>query len=131
MLFGSIVRRMSSSTSSSADTLVQYIAVRADLGFGTGALCAQAAHASNAAIFTSIDKADTRAYLSAPTSMHTVVLKAESEVSLRVVADALASAGVDAHLWVEQPEGVPTALATAPGFRSALKPFFGAFKLLR
>jgi hypothetical protein len=41
------------------------------------------------------------------------------------------AASVPAHLWVEQPEGVAAALATAPGERDTLKPFFAAVKLFK
>lgn len=119
------------SSTSADDVLVQYIVVRGDLKYGVGALCAQAAHASTAATFRTLESSDTAAYLQSLESMHKIVLKADGEASLRSVADALTAAGVHAHLWTEQPEGVPTALATSPAPRSRLKPFFGDFKLFR
>lgn len=119
------------SSTAADDMLVQYIVVRGDLKYGVGALCAQAAHASTAAIFRSLECPDTAAYLQALESMHKILLKADGEAPLRKVADELAAAGVRAHLWIELPEDVPTALATAPAPRSRLKPFFGDFKLLR
>ena len=60
-----------------------------------------------------------------------VVLEIKSEAQLRNLAAKLAEAGVPHKLWVEQPEGVPTCLATKPYPRSALKALFAAFKLLR
>jgi hypothetical protein len=63
--------------------------------------------------------------------MHKVVLAGESEAQLRALAAALDAAGVGHHLWVEQPEGVPSALATAPGAKADLQQFFSGLKLLR
>lgn len=112
--------------------LVQYILVRGDLkAFSAGALMAQAAHAATAALWASRDAPATLAYTASLERMHKVVLKGESEAALRAAAARLAAAGVAHHLWLELPEAVPTALATAPAPRDAVKPHFADFKLYR
>lgn len=112
-------------------SIVQYILLRTDLKLGAGASMAQVAHASVAAIARTYDAPATREYLGALESMTKVVLKCEDEGAMRSVADALSKESIAHHLWIEQPENVPTCLATAPAPRDQLKPFFAAFKLLR
>ncbi len=63
--------------------------------------------------------------------MHKVVLDAPSAAALTGCAESLTAAGIQHKLWVEQPEGIPTCLATKPYPRSAIKALFAAFKLLR
>ena len=136
----------SSSTSSSSaaaaaggagdDTLVQYLVLhRPKKGFSLGALVAQGAHAAVAAVFASRDAPHTRAYCDPARidAMHKVCLEAPSREALEALAAVLAAATppVAFKLWVEQPEGVATALATAPYPRSTLRPLFAALKLLR
>ena len=113
------------------DTLVQYIVVRKDLKMGTGALIAQGAHASSAALWTSKDTPTTQEYLSSLDTMHKIVLEGTSNDQLLALSESLTSASILHNLWVEQPENVATALATAPYHRSLLKPLFAGFKLLR
>jgi peptidyl-tRNA hydrolase len=113
------------------DRLVQYVVLRRDLKWGTGALVAQGAHACVAAVWASRDTPDTRAYCDDADNMTKVTLEAGSAAALHDAAAALTAAAVPHKLWVEMPEGVPTCLATAPGRRAALKPFFAALKLLR
>lgn len=105
----------------SASTLVQYVCVRRDLGWGSGAVIAQACHAATAAIWLSRDAPATQQYCGAVDSMHKVVLEAASAAALTGIAASLTAAGVSHKLWVEAPEGVITALATAPGERALLK----------
>lgn len=111
--------------------VVQYILLRTDLALSLGASAAQVAHASVAAIWTSRESASTLSYLGSLESMTKIILRCDDEVSLRSTAASLAAAGVSHHVWVEQPENTPTALATAPLPRDDLKPFFSSFKLLR
>ncbi len=110
---------------------MQYVVVRKDLKWPTGALVAQGAHACVAAVWASRDAPDTVAYCTDSDRMHKVTLEAGSRDALEGVAAALAGANVSHKLWVEMPEGIPTCLATAPGPRGLLKPFFAALKLLR
>lgn len=117
------------------DVLVQYLVLTKPKGFSAGALVAQGAHAAVAAVFATRDAEHTRAYCDPARvdSMHKVCLEAPGPEALRALAAALAAAAppVAHKLWVEQPENVATALATAPYPRSALRPFFAALKLLR
>jgi hypothetical protein len=87
--------------------------------------------ASTAAIHESAAEADTVAYLRDLNNMHKIVLEARSADQLQATSAALSAAGVAHKLWVEQPEAIPTCVATRPAARSLLKPFFNAFKLLR
>ena len=116
------------------DTLVQYILVRSDLDkarYNRGALVAQGAHAAVAAIEQSRSLPATVAYLADLDAMHKIVLAAPSEADIARVAAALAAASVAHRTWLEQPERVVTALATAPHKRSVLTAFFAGLKLLR
>lgn len=122
---------MEGSASPPEDTLVQYIVVRKDLKMGSGALIAQGAHASSAALWLSKDTPTTLAYLSSLDTMHKIVLEGASNDQLLALSESLTSASILHKLWVEQPENIATALATAPYQRSILKPLFAGFKLLR
>ena len=89
------------------------------------------AAASMAAVWASRDDADTLAYLADVDNMHKVVTAALSEGDVRDTAARLAAAGVGHRLWVEQPEGTVTAVATKPARRRDVQPHFAAFKLYR
>lgn len=121
----------SASAAASEDVIVQYIATRKDLKWPTGAIVGQACHASVAAIELNREDPETQAYLKDYQHMHKVVVGVESEAALKKLAEDLAAASIPHHLWMEEPEKIPTALATKPAFRSKLKPLFAAFKLLR
>jgi hypothetical protein len=118
------------------DDLVQYIVLLKSKGFSTGALVAQGAHASVSAIWLSKDSPFTLQYCGpgALDRMHKVTLEAPSREILEELSHVLANAKPDPithKLWIELPEAIPTALATAPMPRALLKPFFSALKLLR
>ena len=113
------------------DTLVQYVLLRKDLKWPTGALIAQACHATAAVNYSFRADAETIAYLEAADSMHKVVLGAESEAALMSAASDLKLAGIGHRLWIEMPEGVATCLATKPTRRGAVKALLASFKLLR
>ena len=115
------------------DPLCMYILLRRDFTpkWSTGALVAQACHASTAALWLYRDDPATQAYAARLDDMRKVVLEAPSAAALGACADSLTAGGLAHKLWVEQPENVATALATAPYHRSLLKPLFAGFKLLR
>jgi peptidyl-tRNA hydrolase len=122
-------------TSEEAD-LVQYIVLLKSKGFSTGALVAQGAHASVSAIWLSRESSFTKQYCGpgALDRMHKVTLEAPSRDVLEELSNVLSNAKPDPithKLWIELPEAIPTALATAPLPRTLLKPFFSALKLLR
>lgn len=143
--------------------IVQYIVVRSDLDWPTGALigtfsltplcsqsiaccpcstrshvlslvshiAAQGAHASVAAISQSLDQADTQSYLNELETMHKVVLKAESEEQVQQLVQRLSAAGIRHYAWIERPEDILAAVASAPGQKSVLQSHFKGFKLFK
>ena len=60
-----------------------------------------------------------------------VVLEVKGEAKLRALSDTLTSAGIAHKLWIEMPEGVPTALATKPARKSTVTDYFKKLKLCR
>lgn len=60
-----------------------------------------------------------------------MVLEVKGETQLRNLAAKLTEAGVLHKLWTEQPEDVPTALATKPYPRSAAQPHFKKLNLCK
>eukprot|EP00466_Bigelowiella_natans_P007260 jgi/Bigna1/76617/fgenesh1_pg.42_\ len=128
-------RRLSVGAASSepVDTIVQYVVVRRDLKdqWGTGPLIAQACHASTAALWLSRDEEYTKAYTDGLDAMHKVILSAKNENALRKAAKTLEEGGVKCKLWIEQPENIPTALATFPRPRSEIKPFTKGLQLFK
>jgi len=122
--------------SDSPPPLLQYVVLRKDLrelGWPLGSVVAQACHACVAALWLSREEGSTQAYCSpeALDSMHKVVLEVKGETQLRALAEALQAAGVAHKLWVEQPEGVATCLATAPGAKEALAVHFKRLALAK
>lgn len=113
-----------------ADPIFQYVVLRRDLqekvGWPLGSLVAQGCHASVAAIAQHLDDADVRAYIAADAlaGMHKAVLEVKGEAQLLNLAQKLTDAGVAHVLWVEQPEAIPTALASKPARKSLLAPHF-------
>mmetsp|Transcript_8691 Transcript_8691/g.26149 ORF Transcript_8691/g.26149 Transcript_8691/m.26149 type:complete len:165 (-) Transcript_8691:22-516(-) len=127
---GSLRRMAAAVDAAEDDPLVQYLVLRRDLqekeAWPLGALVAQGAHAAVAAVAESIASEDTAAYV-APDAlgrMTKAVLEVKGEPQLTNLAAKLSEAGVKHHLWVEQPEAVPTCLATAPARKSLLRPHF-------
>eukprot|EP00471_Norrisiella_sphaerica_P011180 CAMPEP_0184504314 /NCGR_PEP_ID=MMETSP0113_2-20130426/52400_1 /TAXON_ID=91329 /ORGANISM="Norrisiella sphaerica, Strain BC52" /LENGTH=148 /DNA_ID=CAMNT_0026893953 /DNA_START=835 /DNA_END=1281 /DNA_ORIENTATION=- len=116
----------------SAD-LVQYIIVRRDLkdDWGVGPLVAQACHAATAAIWMSKDTINTQRYLADLEHMHKVVLSAKDAKALHKAAETLTKGGIGYKLWIEQPENIPTAIATFPAPRDVVKPLTKGFQLFR
>jgi len=108
--------RMSSS-SLFTKPVVQYIFVRRDLDWPTGAVAAQAAHASVAAIVQGRDDPATQYYTSPDQLPHMTkyVYGVDSVEELtRIQGEWESKFGNTYHLWMEEPEHVPTALATWP-----------------
>jgi peptidyl-tRNA hydrolase len=121
-----------------SDTLIQYVVVRKDLKrIGKHSPIAQGSHASVAAIATSLDSPDTQAYIKDLTNMRTVVLAVDDEAHILRLAEALTTANVAHHLWIEKiddwqdkPDMTPTALATSPKLKSTIACHFQDLKLL-
>ena len=113
------------------EAIVQYIAMRNDLKWPKGALIAQGAHCSVAAIHLNYSDADTVRYLSDLDRMHKIVVAVPSQAELVELSAALERAGLKFKLWTEQPENIPVSLATKPYPKSHVDSFFRAFKLFK
>lgn len=111
--------------------IVQYIVLRRDLNWPAGAMAAQAAHASVAAISQAMDSnhAPAKAYIGPENLPHMTkyVYGVDSLEGLEQVRDKWMSSipfeegvqpaeGVQGphYWWVEQPESIPAAFATWP-----------------
>ncbi|ETW74829.1 hypothetical protein HETIRDRAFT_332418 [Heterobasidion irregulare TC 32-1] len=113
-------------TSPQKQPLVMQLIVRRDLldteAWGVGPLMAQTAHAAVAVIHETKQRPETVDYLDDLKNMHKVVMQTPSLVTLEKLAASLSNAEppIPYHLWVEQPENVPTCLALAPNRRDKL-----------
>ncbi|KAL7277798.1 peptidyl-tRNA hydrolase II [Trametes coccinea BRFM310] len=116
---------LSAPTKADQQPLVMQIVVRRDLldaeGWGVGPLMAQAAHATAAVLHETRERPETQAYLDDLKNMRKVVLQTPDQASIERLAGMLSSSEppVPYHLWVEQPENVPTCLALAPNRRES------------
>ncbi|OII77092.1 hypothetical protein cand_020740 [Cryptosporidium andersoni] len=102
----------STEMSSAADPIVQYILVRTDLNWNRGSITAQACHASVAAIVENITMPTVQSYIQDINNMHKVVLCTDSSESLIKLSNLLKESGIIHKLWNEQPEDIPTCIAT-------------------
>ena len=91
-----------------------------------GAGSAPWAEAERAAVWEHRDHPDVEAYCApdAIDGMHKVVLEVKGETQLVNLAAKLADAGVAYKLWTEQPENVPTCLATRPCRKDEVQALF-------
>ena len=141
-----LVRRMASSTDAAgndagtakkkAPVIAQYIFLRRDLDWPAGAMAAQAAHASVAAITQGLaaHSEATASYVAPDNLPHMtkMVYGVDTQQELEQVREAwntliqsttTGGEGTEgdclhAYWWVEQPENIPTALATWPIVRT-------------
>nr|CAD1840275.1 unnamed protein product [Ananas comosus var. bracteatus] len=117
------------------DVVVQYVVLRRDLigAWPLGSVVAQGCHAAVAAVWAHRDHPDTLAYCSPSNldSMHKVTLEVKGEAQLRSLAEKLEVSGVEHKLWIEQPENIPTCLATRPCPKSQVAQFFRKLKLCK
>ncbi|WWD03216.1 hypothetical protein V865_001267 [Kwoniella europaea PYCC6329] len=108
--------------------LVMQIIIRRDLltvhKWPIGPLLAQSAHAATAVLHRYRDHPDVRRYLEGEDGrgwegMRKVVLEVQDESSLKEITTKIdnLSNPIPYHLWVEQPENTPTALALIPNKR--------------
>lgn len=111
--------------------IVQYILVRTDLEWTKGAMIAQACHASVASIAQTLHSSSTCDYLKDLANMHKIILKADGKEDLLKIQAKLDEANIEHHLWIEQPENVPTCLAVAPQPKPLVQAIFKHLKLLR
>lgn len=115
--------------------LVQYVVVRGDLlkqmGWPIGAIIAQACHACTAVTHLFYNDNYTQAYLANLDVMHKVILEVPDETSLNNLRLTLTNENIDHKLWVEQPENIPTCLATKPYPKDKVQSYFKKYKLLK
>ncbi|KAK1923978.1 peptidyl-tRNA hydrolase II domain-containing protein [Papiliotrema laurentii] len=93
-------------------------------GWPVGPLMAQSAHASTAVIHENYHRPEVQEYLCHLQSMRKTVLEVPDEAALKDLASKLDTLEpkIPYHLWIEQPENTPTALALMPNKRpKALK----------
>lgn len=115
----------------SLEPIVQYILVRTDLKWSTGATIAQACHASSASIYKTLNNPSTIKYLSDLENMHKIVLKADKLDDLLEVESRLKEANIAYHLWLEKPENVASSLAASPQPKNLVQTIFKHLKLFR
>ena len=119
------------------EPLLQYVVLRKDLWetqhWPLGSIVAQACHASTASLWCSRDSPETLEYCSENNldSMHKVVLETKGAEQLHNLSKSLTEANIAHKLWIEQPENVPTSLATAPNRKAILQPYFKKLKLCK
>ncbi|KAI8340086.1 peptidyl-tRNA hydrolase II domain-containing protein [Chlamydoabsidia padenii] len=98
--------------------LTMYIVVRKDLAktlkWPTGSVMAQACHAATAILHTTRTEPNTIKYVEDYERMHKVVLETKNDETLKKLAESLETHNIPLYQWTEQPENIPTALATAP-----------------
>ena len=116
--------------------ILQYVILRKDLvgkksSFSLGANMAQACHAAGAAIFKTFTSPHTTEFLSSLEDMTVCVLSIESAAELEAIGIVLKQNDIPFHLWIEKPENIPTALATAPMPKDIVFPYVSHLKLLR
>ncbi|KAL5214274.1 hypothetical protein ABZP36_003426 [Zizania latifolia] len=117
------------------DVVVQYVVLRRDLAdaWPLGSVVAQGCHAAVAAVWAHRDHPDTAAYCGPDNldRMHKVTLEVKGETQLKNLAEKLEAAEVRHKLWIEQPENIPTCIATAPCPKSQVSSFFKKLKLCK
>ncbi|CAN6236170.1 unnamed protein product [Urochloa humidicola] len=117
------------------DVLVQYVVLRRDLAdaWPMGSVVTQGCHAAVAAVWEHRDHPDTAAYCGPDNldRMHKVTLEVKGETQLKNLAEKLQVAGVRHKVWIEQPENIPTCIATAPCLKSQVSSFFKKLKLCK
>ncbi|XP_047322309.1 putative peptidyl-tRNA hydrolase PTRHD1 [Impatiens glandulifera] len=123
------------SESPAADVLVQYVVLRRDLidSWPLGSVVTQGCHASVAAIWLNKDDIHTQSYCSPSNleSMHKVTLEVKGETQIKNLSEKLTGNGISHKLWIEQPENIPTCLATKPYPKSIVSSFFKKLKLCK
>lgn len=60
-----------------------------------------------------------------------VTLEVKGETQMRNLEVTLREAGIDHKLWIEQPENIPTCIATRPYPRSNVASYFKKLKLCK
>ncbi|KAL2346846.1 hypothetical protein Fmac_000846 [Flemingia macrophylla] len=120
---------------SQQDVVVQYVVLRRDLidTWPLGSVVTQGCHASVSAVWSNKDDPFTLHYCSPDNidSMHKVTLEVKGETQIRNLSEKLTSGGIIHKLWIEQPENIPTCLATKPYPKSIVSSYFKKLKLCK
>ncbi|GMH11770.1 hypothetical protein Nepgr_013611 [Nepenthes gracilis] len=117
------------------DVLIQYVVLRRDLidTWPLGSVVTQGCHASVSAVWSNKDDPSTIQYCNPDNldSMHKVTVEVKGEAQILGLSEKLRASGIAHKLWIEQPENIPTCLATKPYPKSAVSSFFKKLKLCR
>ncbi|CAH2073201.1 unnamed protein product [Thlaspi arvense] len=117
------------------DVVVQYVVLRRDLidSWPLGSVVTQGCHASVAAIWSFKDDPVTLQYCDPQhiDSMHKVTLEVKGETQMMNLSEKLKSEGISHKLWIENPEKIPTCIATKPYPKSQVFPLFKKLKLCK
>ena len=118
------------------NTIVQYILLRRDLkkmkNYNDGAIISQACHASTAILYQTINDDLTKSYFNDLERMHKIVLSVDGgENELNELSNILKQNSIQYHLWIEQPENIPTAIAVKPYYKKDIEHLFSKYKLYR
>ncbi|XP_022132277.1 uncharacterized protein LOC111005172 [Momordica charantia] len=118
-----------------ADVLVQYVVLRRDLidSWPLGSVVTQGCHASVSAIWLNKDDSHTSEYCSPGNidSMHKITVEVKGETQIVNLSEKLKANSIAHKLWIEQPENIPTCLATKPYPKSLVSAFFKKLKLCK
>lgn len=60
-----------------------------------------------------------------------MTLEVKGETQIRNLSEKLNAAGIAHKLWIEQPENIPTCIATRPYPKAAVASFFKKLKLCK
>ncbi|KXS17720.1 peptidyl-tRNA hydrolase II [Gonapodya prolifera JEL478] len=107
-----------------------WIVLRKDLvkskGWNTGSVIAQACHASTTALWLNREDPVVQEYMrdAESGSTHKVVLEVKDATHLSKLASNLDTLGIRYHTWTEQPENIPTCIATLPHRKSQVGDVF-------
>nr|GLL21439.1 putative peptidyl-tRNA hydrolase PTRHD1 [Ipomoea trifida] len=121
--------------SSVEEVVVQYVVLRRDLidTWPLGSIVTQGCHAAVAAIWSNKEDPVTLQYCAPANldSMHKVTLEVKGEAQILNLSGKLKEGGIAHKLWIEQPENIPTCLATKPYPKSLVSSFFKKLKLCK
>ena len=98
-------------------------------GWTSGSVIAQAAHGCCSVIHKHKDNPQVIQYLQDLSRMHKVVYSVKNAQQLEAMKKELQSRLVPYEPWVEQPEGIETALVTLPVLKSTVIEFFKRSKV--
>ncbi|RYR44406.1 hypothetical protein Ahy_A08g040737 isoform C [Arachis hypogaea] len=64
-------------------------------------------------------------------SVNMVTLEVKGEAQIKNLSEKLTSGGIIHKMWIEQPENIPTCLATKPYPKSVVSSYFKKLKLCK